>query len=92
MTDYCFRREYLDGCAAKVVKIEKKLTNEQLNYLHEYYRINQYPGLWGTEEIAKQWNIDDFDFHMDLMEWFFCRRMAEIALEHRRSEAKVASA
>jgi hypothetical protein len=31
------------------------------------YRINQYPGLWGTEEIAKQWNIDDFDFHMDLM-------------------------
>ncbi|CAF1490348.1 unnamed protein product [Rotaria sp. Silwood1] len=85
MADCCFRREYLDECAAKVVKIEKKLTNEQLNHLHECMFV-------GTEEIAKQWNIDDFDFHMDLMEWFFCRRMAEIALEHHRSEAKGAPA
>ena len=24
-----------------------------------------------TEEIAKQWNIDDFDFHMNLMVGIF---------------------
>jgi len=36
----------------------------------------------GTEEIAKQWNIDDFDFHIDLMVSRFSLRLVRINIFH----------
>lgn len=46
------------------------------------YTKNRYPGLMGTEEIAKQWNIDDFDFHIDLMVSRFSLRLVRINIFH----------
>jgi hypothetical protein len=46
------------------------------------YTINRYPGLMGTEEIAKQWNIDDFNFHIDLMVSRFSLRLVRINIFH----------
>jgi hypothetical protein len=35
-----------------------------------------------TKEMAKQWNIDDFDFHMDLMVSIFSLRLVVINIFH----------
>ncbi len=65
--------------------MEKKLTNEQLQYLRQCkykfyiftllsiklikldYTMNKYPRWMEVEEIAKRWNIEDFDFNSILM-------------------------
>ncbi|CAF1065553.1 unnamed protein product [Rotaria sordida] len=73
-------------------KVEKNLTNEQLQYLRQYYIMNNIPEMIEIERIAKQWNINDFDFHMNLSDWFFCQHVTEQELEQRRPEATRAPA
>jgi len=64
---------------------EEKLTNEQLQYMHQCkytcsifmvlnmeflkldYIMNKFAGPKQIHQIAKQWNINDFDFFMDLI-------------------------
>ncbi|CAF1567782.1 unnamed protein product, partial [Rotaria sp. Silwood1] len=71
-----------------ITNLENKLTYEQVQYLHEYYTMNQIPESIEIEEIAKQWNIDDFD----LSNWFFYRYMIELAVEQHRYEVKTIAA
>ncbi|CAF4084161.1 unnamed protein product, partial [Rotaria sp. Silwood1] len=49
-----------------ITNLEKKLTYEQVQYLHEYYTMNQIPQSIEIEGIAKQWNIDDFDLSVSI--------------------------
>ncbi|CAF1189014.1 unnamed protein product, partial [Rotaria sordida] len=63
---------------------EEKLTNEQLQYLHQYYKMNKYAGPKQIRQIAKQWNINAFDFFMDLINWFFDQQLEDVYREQRR--------
>ncbi|CAF1152313.1 unnamed protein product [Rotaria sordida] len=63
---------------------EEKLTNDQRQYLREYYKMNKNPGQKQIYQIVKQWNINDFDFFMDLIEWFFDQNLEDIEREGRR--------
>ncbi|CAF4055999.1 unnamed protein product [Rotaria sordida] len=56
------------------------------------YTMNDFPQRIEIQEIAKQWNIDDFDFYMNFSDWFFCRRMADQEIAQRRDEATIAAA
>ncbi|CAF1447237.1 unnamed protein product [Rotaria magnacalcarata] len=76
--------EFFTQCATEITNVEKKLTDEQVQYLHEYYTMNQIPEPIEIDAIAKHWNIDDFD----LSNWFFSRYMIDRAVEQRRFEAK----
>jgi hypothetical protein len=46
------------------------------------YTINRFSDLMETNEMDKQWNIDDFDFHMDLMVGIFSLRLIGINIFH----------
>jgi hypothetical protein len=82
----------------EVANLEKKLTNEQLEYLRqcEYkcyvfihfnrklfkldYTMNESAGLTEIEEIAKQWNMDDFDFCHELCVSIFSLYLFDIEI------------
>ncbi len=64
-----------------LVKVERKLTNVQVQYLRQCkyicsslysiaffldYTMNKFPEKTELREIAKRWNCDNFDFYMDL--------------------------
>ncbi|CAF1274074.1 unnamed protein product [Adineta steineri] len=84
MVDYYWSWDFLAECAAKLIKLEQNFTNEQLQYLREYYTMNHFPEQIQMQEIANQWHIDDFDFYMNVSDWFFCRRMAHQEFIQRR--------
>ncbi|CAF2155788.1 unnamed protein product [Rotaria magnacalcarata] len=58
-------------------KVEQKLTNEQLEYLREYDAMHPSTGPLEVQAIVKQWNIDDYDFYRDLIDWFNGQRFME---------------
>ncbi|CAF0877256.1 unnamed protein product [Adineta steineri] len=79
---------FLTECAAKLIIVENKLTEEQLLYFRQYYMINRLPRINELRSISKELNNEDFDFFLDLETWFYCRRMAEEATAQRQYEAK----
>ncbi|CAF1495104.1 unnamed protein product [Adineta ricciae] len=79
-----FSSSFYLRCAASRTKIELKLTSAQLEYLHQYYTIDQSPAEEVFYELGQQWKKDDFKFRLDLEQWFFCRRMADWEERERR--------
>ncbi|CAF5071995.1 unnamed protein product, partial [Rotaria sp. Silwood1] len=48
------------------------------------YKMNKHAGPKQIRQIAKQWNINDFDFFMDLINWFFDQQLEDVYREQRR--------
>ncbi|UJR09953.1 hypothetical protein I4U23_014176, partial [Adineta vaga] len=83
---------YVAKWTLKFENVQKKLTNEQLDYLREYYTTNNVPSLDELEAVAIQWNIDDPYFVYDLDNWFYGRHLAELVAARRRYEARITGA
>ncbi|CAF4509081.1 unnamed protein product [Rotaria sp. Silwood2] len=49
-----------------------------------YYKMNKHAGPKQIRQIAKQWNINDFDIFMDLINWFFNQQLEDVHREQRR--------
>ncbi|CAF0909865.1 unnamed protein product [Rotaria sordida] len=92
MAFYGLNPDLLAQCATKFAQAEQKFTNEQLEYLRQYYTVNKYPLSHDFQAIAKQWNIDDFHFNISLDYWFLGRRMAEQEIVERRDQGRIAAA
>ncbi|CAF4118537.1 unnamed protein product, partial [Adineta steineri] len=75
-----------------LAEVEKKLNDEQVQYLRHCYVINKHPGLAKAKEIAEQWNVAGFYFTSIVMRWFYARRMSEPMVPIRRFEAPNAAA
>ncbi|CAF2394315.1 unnamed protein product [Rotaria sp. Silwood2] len=56
------------------------------------YTMKKYPTRNELQAIAKQWNIDDWEFYHDLDDWFFSRRLAEQVVVLRSYEARTSAA
>ncbi|CAF5175806.1 unnamed protein product, partial [Rotaria magnacalcarata] len=65
-------------------ELEKKLTDEQLQYVRHRYRMNKYASSMEIRQIVTQLYIDDSEFYIDLMEWFSHRRSIEYENEQYR--------
>ncbi|CAF1528998.1 unnamed protein product [Rotaria magnacalcarata] len=78
--------------AAQFVQVEKNFTNEQIQYLRQYYTTNKCPGIDEIEEIANHLNINGIIYQINLLNWFCGALIAELAVEQRRYEAKITAA
>ncbi|CAF4535805.1 unnamed protein product, partial [Rotaria socialis] len=76
----------------KFVQVEKKFTNEQIQYLRQYYTTNKCPGIDEIVEIANHLNINNFIYRIYLLNWFCGALIDEIAVQQRRYEATITAA
>ncbi|CAF1171064.1 unnamed protein product [Rotaria sordida] len=92
MASYFWDSDMFARWTAKYAQAEQRFTNEQLEYVRRYYRINKYAQICELEAIASQWNIYDFDFYMSLYDWFVGRQMIDVEIEERRYQGQKAAA
>ncbi|CAF3048590.1 unnamed protein product [Rotaria socialis] len=84
--------QFLAEYTARNAEIEQKLTNEQLQYVRQRYRMNKYASPMEIRQIVTQLDIDDSEFYIDLTEWFFYRRSMEYENEQYRYQlARIAA-
>ncbi|CAF1342772.1 unnamed protein product [Adineta ricciae] len=89
MTDGFWTWDYFAQCTSRLKEVEKLLTNEQIQYLNEYYTMNRMPSVNEVLLICNQWNLKGIGWLVDIEDWFFGRRMAETEIQERRRLTRI---
>ncbi|CAF0932850.1 unnamed protein product [Adineta ricciae] len=73
-------------------KVEQMLTNEQLQYLNEYYLMKKKPTINEVLLICNEWNVKGIGWLVDIENWFFGHRALELEIQQRLRLARKAAA